>query len=167
MDFLHTDLFAPLERFALLETKSTSATTHDYPDQVRVTDLFNKFVRVFRWWMIGGGISNIEQGVGISNTEQGITIGEVGASIRKTNQFKFSHSQRRRCWMWIASGANPGIKKWHKKHLEAGNKNLGWTCIERFIWCITSITNTHRTAAGGPSPSMEDINMTKSPSVPD
>jgi hypothetical protein len=49
LDFLNTDLFAPLERFALLETKSTSANSgsmNDSPDHVRVTELFYKFVRV-------------------------------------------------------------------------------------------------------------------------
>lgn len=51
LDFLYVDLLAPLERFALLETKFTSATSrtiHDYPDHVRVTPLFNKFVKVSR-----------------------------------------------------------------------------------------------------------------------
>lgn len=51
LDFLHTDLFAPLERFALLETKSTvanSGSMNDSPDHVRVTELFYKFVRVSR-----------------------------------------------------------------------------------------------------------------------
>ncbi|HKL14296.1 MAG TPA: hypothetical protein VJ915_01605 [Balneolaceae bacterium] len=48
-DFLQSDLFAPLERFALLETKSTSAnpgTLYDSPDHVRVTELFHKFVKI-------------------------------------------------------------------------------------------------------------------------
>ena len=45
-DFLFDDLFAPLERFGLLETKSVSATRDASPDHVRMTDLFYKFVQV-------------------------------------------------------------------------------------------------------------------------
>ena len=50
MDFLHSDLFAALERFSILESRTTSPVTDPYepnhPDLVRVTDLFNKLVRV-------------------------------------------------------------------------------------------------------------------------
>lgn len=49
-DLLYEDLFAALERFSLLDTRSTSSNGDlydaDYPDQVRITDLYNKFVRV-------------------------------------------------------------------------------------------------------------------------
>lgn len=48
-DLLYEDLFAALERFALFETRTTSSNADlydaDYPDQVRVTSLYNKFVR--------------------------------------------------------------------------------------------------------------------------
>lgn len=50
LDLLYADLFAALERFALLETKSTSSApadpTENYPDHVRITELYKKFVRV-------------------------------------------------------------------------------------------------------------------------
>jgi hypothetical protein len=50
LDLLYEDLFAALERFALLETKSTSSAPADtpehYPDHVRITDLYKNFIRV-------------------------------------------------------------------------------------------------------------------------
>jgi len=49
LDLLYEDLFTALERFAVLESRSTSAvsgSTHDYPDQVRITDLFKKLVQI-------------------------------------------------------------------------------------------------------------------------
>jgi len=50
LDLLYEDLFATLERFALLETRSTSSASsdplEDYPDQVRITDLYKEFIQV-------------------------------------------------------------------------------------------------------------------------
>lgn len=47
-DFLNEDLFLPLERFALIETRITGKIdTHElvpYPDQLRITPLFQKFI---------------------------------------------------------------------------------------------------------------------------
>lgn len=49
-DLLYEDLFAALERFSLLESRSTSSSAgpydSGYPDQVRITDLFKKLIRV-------------------------------------------------------------------------------------------------------------------------
>ncbi|NBC26470.1 MAG: hypothetical protein GVY08_06395 [Bacteroidetes bacterium] len=49
-DLLYEDLFAALKRFSLLDTRTTSSNgdlyNADYPDMVRVTSLYNKFVRV-------------------------------------------------------------------------------------------------------------------------
>lgn len=49
LDLLYEDLFAALERFAVLESRSStgmSNSLHDYPDQVRITDLYKKLVRI-------------------------------------------------------------------------------------------------------------------------
>jgi len=50
LNLLYEDLFAALERFAVLESRSTSgssnSTLEGYPDQVRITDLFKKLVRL-------------------------------------------------------------------------------------------------------------------------
>lgn len=49
-NLLYDDLFAALERFFLLESRSTSSSPDPYdagyPNQVRITGLFNKLVRV-------------------------------------------------------------------------------------------------------------------------
>ena len=49
-DLLHEDLFAALERFSVLESRPTSSSADPYdtgyPDQVRITSLFNQFVQV-------------------------------------------------------------------------------------------------------------------------
>jgi len=49
-DLLYEDLFAALERFSLLDTRTTSSNgdlyNADHPDMVRVTSLYNKFVRI-------------------------------------------------------------------------------------------------------------------------
>ena len=49
LDLLYEDLFAALERFAVLESRTTtgmSNSLHDYPDQVRITGLFKKLVQI-------------------------------------------------------------------------------------------------------------------------
>jgi len=50
LDLLYADLFAALERFALIESRSTSSspadTFDDSPDLVRITDLYKKFILV-------------------------------------------------------------------------------------------------------------------------
>lgn len=44
-DLLYEDLFSSLNRFGLLDTrKSADTNEHDYPDQIRITPLFEKFI---------------------------------------------------------------------------------------------------------------------------